>query len=206
MNWSLLPNIITIIRVVLLFPLSFLLLNEQYTHALYIFVIAGLSDGVDGYLAKHFNWVSRFGAILDPLADKALLVVTMAILTYNGEISWVLFLIVAIRDIYIVSGAYFYHYKLGPYQMEPSYFSKLNTFVQILLVFLLLISLGYYPIDKVIIEGIVYLTYFTTIGSGIHYGVVWGKKFSEEIEKKSDAELGRKSKAPPVKDHDAEQD
>ncbi len=188
MNWSLLPNIITILRVVLLFPLSYLLVLQEYTHALYIFVIAGFSDGLDGYLAKHFNWESRFGAILDPLADKALLVVTMAILTYNGEISWLLFGVVAFRDIYIVAGAYYYHYRLGPYKMEPSYFSKFNTFVQILLVFSILISLGFYTINQTILEALVWLTFFTTIGSGVHYGLVWGKRFRNEIAKQKNAD------------------
>ena len=185
MNWSLLPNIITILRVVLLFPLSYLLVLQEYSHALYIFIFAGFSDGLDGYLAKHFNWESRFGAILDPLADKALLVVTMAILTYNGEISWILFGVVAFRDIYIVAGAYYYHYKLGPYKMEPSYFSKFNTFVQILLVFSILISLGFYTLNQTALELLVLLTFFTTIGSGIHYGIVWGKRFKDESAKRN---------------------
>ncbi len=184
MNWSLLPNIITVIRVVLLFPLAFLLIQQDYAFALMIFVFAGLSDGLDGYLAKHFDWVSRFGAILDPLADKALLVITMAILTYNGEISWQLFTVVAFRDIYIVAGAYYYHYRLGPYQMHPSYFSKFNTFVQILLVFAVLLHAGHQVLSENVIQGLVWLTFFTTIGSGIHYTLVWGKKFRLEMEKR----------------------
>ena len=188
MNLSVLPNAITILRVVLLFPLSFLLVKQHYNHALVIFVVAGLSDGLDGYLAKKFNWVSRFGAILDPLADKALLVITMAILTYNGEISWLLFGTVAARDLFIVAGAYYYHYRLGPYEMHPSYLSKFNTFVQIFLVFVILISLGYSPIPDGFIEGLMVLTYFTTIGSGIHYGWVWGKKFNEEVAKRASQE------------------
>ncbi|WP_196138296.1 CDP-alcohol phosphatidyltransferase family protein [Aliikangiella sp. G2MR2-5] len=183
-----LPNFITILRVVLLFPLSFLLIEQQYQHALYIFLIAGFSDGLDGFLAKKFNWVSRFGAILDPLADKALLVITMAILTYNGEISWLLFGVVAARDIFIVSGAYYYHYRLGPYEMHPSYFSKFNTFIQILLVFSILVSLGYKTLPALFLESLVYLTFFTTIGSGIHYGVLWGGKYRQEMKKRKGEE------------------
>ncbi|MCW8880624.1 MAG: CDP-alcohol phosphatidyltransferase family protein [Kangiellaceae bacterium] len=188
MNLSVLPNVITILRVVLLFPLSYLLVQQHYHHALIIFVVAGLSDGLDGFLAKQFNWVSRFGAILDPLADKALLVITMAILTYNGEISWLLFGVVAARDLFIVAGAYYYHYRLGPYEMHPSYLSKFNTFVQLFLVFIILISLGYTPIPDGFIDGVVVLTYLTTVGSGIHYGLVWGKKFNQEIENRTSQE------------------
>ena len=184
MNWSFLPNLITMIRVILLIPLSIFLMNEEYTFALTLFVVAGFSDALDGYLAKRFSWVSRFGAILDPLADKALLVVTMAILTYNQKISWVLLLVVLVRDIYIVAGAYYYHYRLGPYEMQPSYLSKFNTFVQIFLVTCLLVSLGYKTLPSLFIETLVVLTYVTTISSGVHYGWVWGNKLKQELHKR----------------------
>ncbi len=181
MNWSILPNLITLLRVVLLFPLSVLLLKEDYTFALILFVIAGFSDALDGFLAKHFSWVSRFGAILDPLADKALLVVTMAILTYNQQIEWALFAIVAARDLYIIAGAYYYHHRVGPYIMQPSYLSKLNTFVQLLLVSSLLLSLGYYPLPDLFIQLLIWITYFTTVSSGIHYTWIWGRKMQQAL-------------------------
>ncbi|TQV77084.1 CDP-alcohol phosphatidyltransferase family protein [Aliikangiella marina] len=181
MNLSFLPNLITIIRIILLVPLSYLLVHEEYTTALIIFVVAGASDALDGFLAKHFSWVSRFGAILDPLADKALLVLTMAILTYNGVISWLLLTVVFARDISIVLGGYYYHYRLGPFEMQPSYLSKFNTFVQILLVSSYLISLGYRQLPGLYIDTLVLLTYFTTVSSGIHYVWVWGGKFKQAI-------------------------
>ena len=186
MSWSFLPNLITLLRIFLLVPLSIFLLNDDYTTALIIFVIAGFSDALDGFLAKHFSWVSRFGAILDPLADKALLVFTMAILTYNQQLSWVLFLIVMLRDVIIVAGAYYYHYRLGPYEMQPSKLSKFNTFIQLLLVASLLVSLGYRPLAEVYLSILIALTYFTTLSSGIHYGWVWGRKLEKELSKKSE--------------------
>ena len=146
MNWTLLPNIITSIRLILLIPLSYYLSSENYQPAMIIFFIAGFSDALDGFLAKKFNWVSRFGSILDPIADKALLVVTMGILTLNNIISVELFVSVAVRDFYILAGAYFYYKRIGPMNMEPSFISKINTFVQILLVTLLLVSLSYIDI------------------------------------------------------------
>ena len=185
MNLSFLPNLITLIRIVLLVPLSILLVKQEYSTALIIFVIAGFSDALDGFLAKHFSWVSRFGAILDPLADKALLVITMTILTINQQISWLLLGVVLFRDIYIVAGAYYYHYRLGPYEMAPSDLSKFNTFVQLLLVTSLLVSLGFTSLPPMYLKGLVILTFITTISSGIHYGWVWGNKFRQEIAKQN---------------------
>jgi len=200
MNLSFLPNLITLIRVILLVPLSIFLLREEYTVALIIFVIAGFSDALDGYLAKHFSWTSRFGAILDPLADKALLVITMAILTYNQKLSWALLITVLIRDIYIVAGAYYYHYRLGPYEMHPSYLSKFNTFVQLLLVSCLLVNYGYNPLPDWFVNGLIILTYLTTISSGIHYGWVWGNKFKAELNARDQqaASIDSESDHPPA--------
>ncbi|MGX5201659.1 CDP-alcohol phosphatidyltransferase family protein [Aliikangiella sp. IMCC44632] len=181
MNLSFIPNVITILRVVLLIPLSTFLINENYQNALFVFVIAGVSDALDGFLAKQFGWVSRFGAILDPLADKALLITTIVILAINQQISWILFGLIVLRDVFIVSGAYYFHYRLGPYEMKPSKLSKLNTFVQLFLVTCILVSAGLYTLSPAFIEAMVIATYVTTLSSGIHYGWVWGKKFKVEL-------------------------
>lgn len=186
MNLSFLPNLITLIRVILLIPLSIFLIEENYQWALIIFFIAGFSDALDGFLAKRFSWVSRFGAILDPIADKALLIISMAILTYNGKINFWLFLLVIARDIYIVAGAYFYHYKLGPYDMQPSNLSKINTFVQIFLVTMVLVSLGYTKLPDIFIQSLVWLTFTTTLISGIDYGWVWGKKYCQAMKQRTE--------------------
>jgi len=198
MNLSFLPNLITIIRILLLIPLSYLLIQQDYSTALILFIVAGASDALDGFLAKQFSWVSRFGAILDPLADKALLVFTMAILTYNGVISWLLLSIVFARDISIVLGGYYYHYRLGPFEMQPSYLSKFNTFVQILLVTSYLISLGYKQLPALYIDSLVVLTYVTTVSSGLHYVWVWGAKFKQAIsEHKAEFSAKRNSSETP---------
>lgn len=77
MSLSILPNIITIMRIILIIPFAYYVVVEQYEFALVIFLIAGLSDGLDGLLAKRFRWQSRFGSITDPLADKLLLLVAL---------------------------------------------------------------------------------------------------------------------------------
>jgi len=181
MNWSFLPNLITMLRVILLVPLAYYLLLPDYKVALIIFFIAGFSDAIDGFLAKRFSWVSRFGAIMDPLADKALLVLSMAILAFNHQLSLPLFITVACRDILIVSGAYYYHRRIGPYEMLPSLLSKANTFVQLLLVTSLLVSLGYKNMPDIYLKGLVILTFITTIASGLHYLYIWSKKMQQAL-------------------------
>jgi len=185
MNLNQLPNIITSVRLILLIPLSFYLSQQDYQTAVIIFFIAGFSDALDGFLAKRFDWVSRFGSILDPIADKALLVLTMGILTLNSKISLQLFILVTIRDIYIISGAYYYYKKIGPYDMAPSYISKFNTFVQIALVTLILVSLSYYSVPNLLINSLTIAVYLTVVLSGIHYTVVWGKKYKTALQSKS---------------------
>ncbi len=181
LNWQQLPNVITSVRLLLLVPLAYFLTIQDYRTSLIIFFIAGISDALDGFLAKRFNWVSRFGSILDPIADKALLVLTMALLTANQMISWLLFSLVALRDVYIILGAYVYYKKIGPFNMQPSLISKLNTFMQILLVTSILVSLGYQTLPSLAIELCTYAVYLTVVTSSIHYTWVWGSKFKTEI-------------------------
>ena len=79
-----LPNIISVFRMLLVVPVVGSLLQQQFGMALVLFAIAGFSDGLDGFLAKHFGWQSRLGSILDPLADKLLLVSSFLTLTWMG--------------------------------------------------------------------------------------------------------------------------
>ena len=89
------PNLITVVRILLVVPVAWALLQQQYVIALVLFFVAGVSDGLDGFLAKQFNWTSRLGAILDPLADKALLVTCYAALAWVGLLPvWLLVLVV----------------------------------------------------------------------------------------------------------------
>ena len=105
MKRSDIPNLITVMRIVLVVPVSWSLLRQEFGLALALFFVAGVSDGLDGFLAKHYGWSSRLGALLDPLADKALLVACYASLAWIGLLPvWLLVLVVA-RDVVIVAGA-----------------------------------------------------------------------------------------------------
>src|SRR5687768_2499072 len=99
MNIKYLPNIITCLRFLLIVPLIFAVANQHFTLAFYLFLLAGVSDGLDGFLARRFNWSSRFGSIADPIADKLLLTIMLIVLTSLRWIPvWLLVLVVA-RDV-----------------------------------------------------------------------------------------------------------
>jgi len=128
------PNIITIIRFVLIIPIITSLLAREYPTALFVFFVAGVSDGLDGLLARRFNWTSRFGAIADPLADKMLMLLTYITLAYLGKIPLWLMAAVIGRDLIIIVGALLYHFVIEEPKYGASFISKVNTSLQLLLV------------------------------------------------------------------------
>jgi len=176
MNRSDIPNIISILRIILVVPTVLLLLNERYGQALILFVVAGASDGLDGYIAKRYNYVSRLGTILDPLADKLLLVCTFLALGWLGLIPAWLVLAVIARDALIVSGGVAYHYLIGQYDMAPTLISKINTFTQIVLALAVVLSVSPLPIPELqwFIGWMIYMTLGTTLISGVDYVWTWG--------------------------------
>lgn len=137
------PNIITLIRILLVPVIVWAIASGQMKIAFGIFVIAGVSDAVDGFLAKRFNMASELGALLDPLADKALLVsIYVALGIWGAFPRWIVILVVS-RDIMIV-GAVIISWLFGkPMPMKPLMVSKLNTAAQVALAALVLAALGF---------------------------------------------------------------
>jgi cardiolipin synthase len=170
------PNAISILRIVLVLPFIALMLKREFGWALVLFFVAGISDGIDGYLAKRNNWVSRLGSILDPLADKLLLVSSFITLGWLAVIPMWLVVAVLTRDLIIISGAVAFHLVVGRYEMQPTIISKLNTFFQIMLVLSMVFSKGLYPLPPMALQGLVYIVLATTILSGGDYIYTWGKK------------------------------
>lgn len=168
------PNLITVFRFLLVTPVVWAMLEGRFDLALLLFGIAGLSDAVDGYLAKRNNWSSRLGAIMDPLADKLLLVCAFVTLGWLDLIPLWLVVLIILRDIIIVAGALVYHYKVEKVTMEPSMVSKLNTFTQILLVFAVMFSSGIQALPDTWIDALLYAVVVTTVWSGLGYMWTWG--------------------------------
>ena len=169
-----LPNVLTVGRIVLVAPLVWLLLNGQHVAALVLAVISGVSDWLDGLLARTFRWQSRFGGVLDPLADKVLLTAVYAALTWLGHLPAWLFGLAVMRDVIIVAGGAVYHYRIEPFRAEPTRLSKFNTLCQILLMWAVMTSLAGLGTPAWLIEALIWLAAFTIASTLVQYVVVWG--------------------------------
>jgi cardiolipin synthase len=156
------PNIITLGRILLVPVIVWAIAANEMEIAFAVFVVAGVSDAVDGFLAKRFNMASELGALLDPLADKALLVSIYVALGIWGALPrWIVILVVS-RDIMIV-GAVIVSWIFGkPIPMKPLMVSKLNTVAQVSFAALVLASLGFgfqpHPYDAILMGMVAVLT------------------------------------------------
>jgi cardiolipin synthase len=128
------PNLITLMRI-LLVPLTvWLIISDAYGAAFASFVVAGASDGLDGFLARRYNWRTKLGAYLDPLADKALLVSVYVTLGFLKELSAWLVIIVVSRDVLIVGAILLSRLMDNPVTVAPLKISKVNTAAQIVFI------------------------------------------------------------------------
>lgn len=176
MSWRWLPNAISVARMVLVAPLVMLLLARGYTAALGVLVVAGLSDGLDGFLAKKFDWRTRLGGLLDPAADKLLLVSLFVVLTYIGLAPLALTAIVIGRDVVIVLGAATYQLLIAPVQGEPAAISKLNTACQLAFVFFTITSAAFDIPPRISLLVLGAAVVFTSIVSGLNYVLRWSTR------------------------------
>ena len=172
-------------RLLLVAPIGYLIIQQQYDVALIVFFIAAFSDAIDGVIARRFGWQSRLGSILDPLADKAMLVTAYLSLGWIGLLPVWLVGIVLLRDVLIVLGAVAYHFLIGHFSMEPSMVSKANTFFQSLLALVVVFAQVYIPLEHYVVSPLVYIVAVTTIMSGFLYVKVWSSRASRS--KKSQA-------------------
>ncbi|MDA9936601.1 CDP-alcohol phosphatidyltransferase family protein [Gammaproteobacteria bacterium] len=125
------PNLLSIIRIYLMYPLLTFIAEENYLFALYIFTIAAATDGLDGYLARVMDWQTDLGKILDPIADKVLLIGTIFILWMNSHIPIFVLAVFILRDFIIVMGAAFHMTVYETAAPNPNIFGKITTFVHI---------------------------------------------------------------------------
>ncbi len=137
------PNLITLGRIILVPVVVWAIISGETEVAFWLFLLAGISDGVDGFLAKHFHMASELGAYLDPLADKALLVSIYVALGISKALPISLVILVVSRDIMIISGFMLAWLVGKPMQVKPHPASKLNTAAQILLAALVLAEKGF---------------------------------------------------------------
>lgn len=174
LNW--LPNAISLLRIALVAPILMMILEGSFGWALALFGLAGFSDGVDGYLAKRFDWHTRLGALLDPVADKLLVAGTFMTLAYTQHIPVWLAAIVILRDVIIVTGATAYNFIVGPVQGEPTRISKLNTALQLLFLLFVLSRAGFGWPDEIAITILGASILVTVVISGVDYVWSWSRR------------------------------
>ena len=175
------PNIITILRILLIVPTAGLLLDERYLAGLILAAIAGLSDALDGALARRFSWSSSFGAYADPLADKLLVGTMFLILLWQGHVPLWLAVVVISRDVIILLGALAYRLIFEKVELNPSFISKLNTAMQITMLLLVLVGLvDAGPLSRfavAILDPWGFVVVATLgVSSGVDYVFTWGRR------------------------------
>ncbi|MGB5165913.1 MAG: CDP-alcohol phosphatidyltransferase family protein [Woeseiaceae bacterium] len=174
LHW--LPNAISMLRIVLVVPILYLIVDGEYAVALLLFVIAGGSDGIDGYLAVRFNWQTRFGALLDPVADKLLVSGMFITLAWQGLLPVWLAAVVILRDLVIFVGALVYHFLIEPVQGEPSRISKLNTALQLLFLLFVLSRAGFAWPQQISLTTLGAAVLVTAVISGVDYVLRWSDR------------------------------
>jgi cardiolipin synthase len=177
-----LPNTISVIRLLLVVPIAMSMLEGNYLQSLSLFLIAGLSDGMDGYLARRFGWVSAFGKIIDPLADKLLLLVTTIVLAVLGHFPVMVLLLMIAKDLTIVGGILVYTVMAGFPKIRPLFIGKMTTTLQLLLLGYILVTLIVTNMDflPAVTPILIWLIVLVTLLDGCAYIWVWTNELASD--------------------------
>jgi len=183
--WRHLPNALTGLRMLLVVPLVWLIRDGQFAGAVLVAAAAGLSDALDGWFAKRFRWQTWLGGVLDPIADKLMLVGCFVSLALIGaDPAWLSGLVVG-RDVVIVLGAVAYHNFVGRISAQPTLLSKWTTCIQIAFVLLELVRLsGWLALPDAALTALVWLTAACTVASGLQYVVIWSRKAARDTRRR----------------------
>ena len=175
------PNMITLGRLLAVPVTVWLILNDFIFAAFWLFVAAGISDAIDGFLAKRWNQVTEFGAYLDPLADKALLASVFITLGVQGHLESWLVILVVFRDVMIVGAVVLFQTMVRSLEMDPLFISKVNTLAQIILAALVLGAEGYNVDMGLFMEMMIGIVAVTTMASGLSYLVVIMRRMGSQV-------------------------
>lgn len=176
-----LPNLLSLLRLILVIPFVYFFFNLQFSFAIIIFLVAALTDALDGWLARLWNCQTRFGLLIDPIADKILIVACVLLLGYHQLIPHWLVVLILSRDVSITLGAAVSIYIFKDARpLRPSLLSKLNTVMQMLMIMICMLEAYCHRVDPSLLNIIIYLVSFTTFTSFLHYFVLWFKKNHHE--------------------------
>lgn len=175
-----LPNAITGVRLMGVPATIWLMLEGQWASATWVFLVAALTDGLDGFVARRFHQITAIGAALDTVTDKALsLSVLVVLLSFELVPVWVALAIV-IRDAVIVIGALAYRGMAGHLEIQPTLLGKSNTFAEFAMLALVLgHEAGIVP-GEVWVHPMFWVVFATTVASGMQYVWIWGNKVRRE--------------------------
>ena len=170
------PNLLTLGRMILVWPMVESLRSGRYDLALGLFFVAAASDGIDGFLARRFDWRTRLGDLLDPAADKLLMISLYVALWLIDQLPLPLVAAVLLRDVVIVGGVALMNLRYGSFVPEPRMPSKLNTAMLAALGLMVLADLAWGVIPALALEVGGALLLVTTVVSGVDYVLSWGQR------------------------------
>lgn len=171
-----LPNLITLLRLAAVPVVVWLILQQRWEAACWVFLAAAVSDGIDGLLARWLNQMTQLGAALDTVADKALGVVTLVMLTQVGAIPLWVTLAILVRDSIIVLGALSYRGLAGHLEIHPTWLGKTHVFAEFVLLALVLANLGQMLRVEPWLTALFAATFVIAVISGVQYVWIWGAK------------------------------
>ena len=166
-----LPNLICLARIALIWPIVAALASANYDFALLLFAVAAVSDGLDGFLAKRYGWTSELGKILDPVADKLLLISVFVLATSLGLVPWWLTLTAVTRDLMIILGAIVLRIWVGPLRGRPSLMSKINTLLQLAYLLGVITNAAGFGPPHALLATLAVVVLVTTLLSGVNYAM-----------------------------------
>jgi cardiolipin synthase len=173
-----LPNALSLARLVLVPLAVWQILDERYDRAFIVFALAGISDAVDGFLARRLDARTALGAVLDPVADKALLVSVYVTLGHAGLLPVGLVILVVFRDALIILGVLLFHLAGQRMIMAPLQVSRINTVAQVVCAGWVMAATGFGIMQGPVTTILIVLVTVTTLSSGAAYVVVWGRRLA----------------------------
>jgi len=166
---SSIPNFLTVFRFFLVYPIVISILEENYQLTLFFFFLAGISDFLDGYLARKYSWESRFGKIFDPISDKVLVIATLISLSLVGEINIYLTMFLLSRDLFIIVGVILSSLLIDNYEIKPYFSGKFNSFVLMTYLGFVIIEVTFGLVPEVFLNFLMVALVITSLYSVIEY-------------------------------------
>ena len=175
------PNMITAARIIFMPCLVWLLFHHQYERSLVLILCLGVSDALDGFLARWYGWKTTLGCYLDPLADKLMIAGVYITFAALGWVPWWFLILIISRDILLVFSVAYAFLMSSRSMIQPVMWSKVNTFLQIVLAIALIYE-HMRPLNAQILNVLMTLVVCTTIASASHYLLGWWKRSGNTVQ------------------------